>query len=242
MFEIAQAFETAHPEETLGLFDIDMVLLHPKESAFQMANINRHKTVIKTLLKSLTKDEQNLTLNLIVKANMMRVDDAMPQILNNLKKKPNMNVIAFTASFAGKMDTITDMVLHRYQQLKAADIDFSDNFADLSPLVLNTLEPYRGHYPEFKHGILSSNTQSKGKVLIAFLKHIAASKNSPTTQSMPKTNITKPKTIIFVDDRKEIVMDVEQALGEHHPEIKFVGFVYDAASKFPSPKSMSLHL
>ena len=43
-----------------------------------------------------------------------------------------------------------------------------------------------------------------------------------------------PKKIFFADDKLELLQEVEKALQEAHPKIKFVGFHYRGALHFPS--------
>lgn len=204
--------------ETLGLFDIDAVLIQSSIPAFQMANLKQHKTVLKALLEPLTPLEKDMTLMLtLTHGHTLLVEPQTPSIITNIRKN-TPKLIALTSTLTGPWNNITDPILFRAEQLKSVGIDFSDSFSTLQGMIFNNMKPYRNHYPEFKQGILAANGAQKGAALIEFLK---------------RTDY-KPNAIIFIDDRENNIKDVEKALSTAHPTIQFTGILYAGALDFPS--------
>lgn len=221
MDEIHTVFIT-NQMETLGIFDIDMVLRQPKEPTFQMANIKNHKVIFKKLFADLTPVEKNITLNLVTDGTpSILIEPLAPQIIQAIQKI-SPNTIALTAALTGPLDKISDLTIKRYETLKSLGIDFSNSFLKNQMLVFSTMEPFKENYPEFKKGILSANGEqdniNKGTILIEFLK---------------RTN-THPECIIFVDDKESNVTEVGTTLAIYNPKINYIGIIYKGAELFPS--------
>jgi hypothetical protein len=206
--------------ETLGLFDIDMVLIQTSVPAFQMANMKEHKAALKALLEPLSPLEKDMTLMLTLRqGHAILVEPQTPGILNNIRQHQN-KLIAFTSTLTGQWGDINDGIAFRAKQLKSVDIDFSASFPLTKPLIFNQIKPYRNQHPEFKQGILAANGEQKGAALIAFLQKIDY----------------KPNTIIFVDDREKNIQDVEKSLSQYNAKIKFIGIIYKGAERYPSER------
>jgi hypothetical protein len=204
--------------ETLGLFDIDMVLIQTSIPAFQMANIKQHKAILKALLEPLTPLEKDMTLMLTLnQGHAILIEAQTSHIITDIRKK-TPKLIALTSTLTGQWDDIKDAVLFRVEQLKSVGIDFSSSFPALQPTVFNEVKAYRNQHPEFKQGVLSANGDHKGATLIAFLK---------------RTDY-KPNAIIFVDDRENNITDIEKALSIFYPSIQFTGILYKGADHYPS--------
>ncbi len=212
--------------ETLWVFDIDMVLKQPNEAAFQMRNMKKYKESMKKMLEPLDELEKNLTLHLISKTEgSILVEHEVPSVIAQIQK--HHKTIALTASLTGSLHDIQDITLQRYAILKKLGLDFSNSFPAFESLSFSDMSTFRGHHPEFKKGILSSNGEGdhhgKGKVLVQFFKKINYN----------------PKMIIFIDDRQKNVDDVDNALKEYNAAIQYIGIVYNAAENYPS-ESISL--
>lgn len=96
----------------------------------------------------------------------------------------------------------------RHAELSRVGIDFSLSFPDVAEIVFTDFNaPVLGSYPLFKNGILLTNDNDKGEVLVRFLKILA----------------WKPTLIVFVDDRIEHLLAVARALQLYYPEITFIG-------------------
>src|SRR5690349_19229694 len=136
MREIQTAFEQS-TGETLGLFDIDMVLVQPSASAFQMANMKRHRSALKALLEPLSQLEKDMTLMLILQqGHTILVEPQTPSIVANIHKK-TPKLIALTSTLTGQWDKIQDGVLFRAEQLKSVNIDFASSFPTVHPITFN---------------------------------------------------------------------------------------------------------
>lgn len=217
MEEVLKTFRQ-YNSETLGVFDIDMVLVHTTVPAYQMPNMKRHKGLLKELLEPLTQTEKDLALNLIVNSSETAlIDSKTPEIINEIFKL-TPKLITLTGSLSGALGNVKNMTESRYRALKACGLDFSRSFPALQEMTFKNIQSYLGNYPEYYRGIFSANGGKKGIVLIEFLK---------------MTHYV-PKTVIFIDDRDKNVEEVGEAIARFNPNIHFVGIVYKGAERFPS--------
>jgi len=208
--------------ETLGVFDVDMVLIQSSEPAFQMLNMMAHKPLLKSLLESLNPIEKDVTINLTTQQSpSILIEKQTPALIKKIQDK-HPKCIALTAALTGSLGSNIDQSTRRYEQLKAVGINFSSSFPAFKSIVFDNFPPYRNNYPEFKEGILCSNGEGselgKGKVLVEFLK---------------KVNY-EPQTIIFIDDREKNIVDVEKALLTYNSNIRYIGLVYKGADHYPT--------
>lgn len=60
MEEVFQFFKDAD-SNTLAIFDVDMVLVQPKDPAFQMANMKRYSRICKRIMKEIPPDMQMIS-------------------------------------------------------------------------------------------------------------------------------------------------------------------------------------
>jgi hypothetical protein len=207
----------------LAVFDVDMVLIHPSDPAFQMANMYRHGKKVKEIMEELNSLEKDIFWNLInISGEASLVDEQILPLLGHLKSS-KVKSMALTAGLTGSFEKINSMEEWRYNRLKQLGIDFSESFSGTSEVLLVELPMYRGHYATFKNGILFANGEKnptgKGATLNRFLE---------------KVNF-KPKKIVFIDDRLENLRVVEETL-KKDLSISFVGLHYVGAKEFPSEK------
>ncbi len=184
------------PADTLAIFDIDYVLLVSSEPAFQFPNMKQHKDIFKRIYGQLSPDEQDAFLNLIVRNHPpLLLDNQSPQLIRDLTTK-GLRPIALT-SLWGSMD------VYRYEGLKALGIDFSGSFP-CKDCFFHTLPQVRGRHPSYFKGILFGNGVSvdKGHVLLSFFE----------------ISGWKPSRIVFVDDTRRNLENVEKALHPHRIE------------------------
>lgn len=211
-------------ENILGLWDVDMVLTQPKNSEAQMKNILKYYENFKKIFSSLTNDEKQTALNLSTKIYpSILVDPLTPSIIKTLQKK-NIKMLTLTDSYTGKLDQIESVEKWRYEELKRLGYDFSVSFCDLEKIVFNELKKFRNSYPMYYKGNLLANAEykipNKANTLKAFIH---------------KTKF-QPKAIIFIDDQKNNLKDIEQfVLDFFKGNVKFIGVHYQYTSKANTP-------
>ncbi len=217
--EVVKSYKEAD-QETLALFDIDMVILQPKDPAFQMANMKRFSPICKKVIQQLPSEKRDLFLILTtVSSDPVLIDAQMPVLLDDLTKR-NVPKMALTGNFTGKFGSIENMEEWKINHLSTVGINFSQGAPYEETIVFRDLPSYRQHYSTYTKGILFVNgsTCPKGEALIAFLK---------------KTS-HKPKKVIFIDDREENLKSVESTLKQFDESIAFVGLHFTGAKDYPS--------
>lgn len=218
--EEALPYFQAADAHTLAIFDIDMVLVQPSDPAFQMANMKRHSTICKGIMKQIPPDKQMIFLSLMtVRSSPVLIDPRMPEYLNHIMQS-GCGEMALTANLTGELDGIQNMQERRIESLRALGIDFSKAAPYHQSIVFDNLASYRGNYSVYLDGILFVNgtVVSKGEALVAFLQ---------------KTKST-PTKIIFIDDREENLKDLEVAIKKLDRPIAYQGLHFLGAQKYPS--------
>lgn len=220
MQKASSYFEQAN-KETLVVFDIDMVLIQPSDPAFQMPTMKKFHPVAKRVMKELSEENLMFFLTLMcTNSPAILVESSTLNILNNLKAK-NVPTIALTGNLTGPFEHIPSMEAWKTNCLSELGIDFTQTAPSQNPLVLDDIAPYHGAHPIYFRGVLFANGlhTSKGDVLVSFLK---------------KTKLC-PATVIFIDDRKNNLEDVEKTLQKFNPSIKYQGLHYLGAETTPTP-------
>jgi hypothetical protein len=203
-----------------ALFDVDMVLIQPKEPAFQMANMKRYRFLVKKIAEGVPLEKRDIFWNLMT----IHSDSVLisPEILEAWTKLKDQKIasIALTACLTGKFAHIENMQRWKIDRLKALGIDFAQTAPYLERIVFEELPSYRGYHSIYEDGMLFVNgtSCSKGRALIAFLN---------------KTRFS-PKKIVFIDDRREHVKSVEESLKRFDPKINYVGIHFIGAREYDS--------
>ena len=217
MEEVFKYFNKAD-SKTLGIFDVDMVLIQPSDPAFHMVNIKRFGPICKRFMREFSEDEQTIFLGLMsISSDPVLIDARLPQFLKELKGIPLMGL---TANITGKLKNIESMERYRIESLRRLGIDFSESAPSHNTIVFDNLTAERGHFVTYLDGMLFSNGTaiSKGEAFLAYLKKIDF----------------YPDKIIFVDDREENLKSMESSLQTLDIPIEFVGLHFTGAQKFPS--------
>jgi hypothetical protein len=199
-------FET---EDTLVLFDIDYVLLMPKDSVLRYAG--EKDNYRSKLFKAIFQDFQgkNIIFNkskipmaeylisqILYSTKVELVSPEMPSFIKDLESK-NVTVFGFTANSSGKYGVVQNEAELHLSGLKSLGYDFKDN-GNLT----------KGDFPECISRVVFTNKKDKGQVLLGFLKKL--NKNY--------------KNIIFVDDRLKNLISVQNALKDR--QINYLGINY----------------
>jgi hypothetical protein len=144
------------------------------------------------------------------------VESTTLELIHQLQSR-GIKVIALTAIPAGPFGSISCGRTLRYANLRTFGIDFGSSFKE-ELIVFDTLHAYNGDYPMFYKGILFSNWgNDKGTVLGAFFDQVGWS----------------PKKVIFFDDRKRHVEEVEKEMDKRG--IQYQGYWYRAVAHHVLP-------
>jgi hypothetical protein len=219
MKEISDYFNTAD-SKTLAIFDVDMVLVQPRDPAFQMANMKRFGAISKRVMKEVPTEKQMMFLSLMtISSEPVLIDECTPQLLRSIVQK-GIPAIALTANLTGSFGPIKNMEEWRIKTLKLLDIDFTKSAPYQKSLVFDNLSSYRGNYSTYLDGVLFVNgtTVSKGDAFLSFLH---------------KTEFL-PEKIIFIDDREDNLKSLEAAIQKLDRPIEYHGLHYIGAQKYPS--------
>jgi len=206
--------------KTLVIFDVDMVLVQPKDPAFQMANMKRFGTISKRIMKEVPPEKQMMFLSLMtISSDPVLIDDSTPQLLKQIIQK-GIPAMALTANLTGSFGTIKNMEQWRINSLRCLGIDFSESAPYKAPLMFDNLASYRGYYSNYLNGILFVNgtVVSKGDALLSFIE---------------KTKLS-PEIIVAIDDREDNLKSLEAAIQKLDKPIKYHGLHYTGAQKYPS--------
>ncbi len=215
MVEVRRYFDEAGPQ-TLAIFDVDNVLTIPAEPAFQMPNMKRFSNTFRMVYKALSHEGQDAFLNLIVQRYpSLLVEGGTPRLIQDLSER-GFRPIALTGSWNGQSPLVGNFPDYRYSVLRTMGIDFSQSFPELTCSVFEDLPSHRGSYPSFQKGILYANgiAMDKGVILERFLEALD----------------WEPKMVIFVDDSRQNLEHVEQALKPWG--INFLGLEYTGAKDY----------
>lgn len=198
-------------KDTLVIFDIDATLIMPEDRAFDDQGI-LFDAIEKYYSKKRTINHYNRAKKLVSYCKQILVENTIVKIIEKLQSK-NIKIIAFTHAPTKYFCSIPNMGKFRFNQLNNLGINFNRNF-EWRDLILNSLPKYEKSYPKFYNGILMTNFQEKGTVLIEFLKQLNY----------------KPKKIIFFDDKVQNLYSVDYYLrkfcSDNKCDIEYIGYHY----------------
>ncbi len=199
--------------DSLVLFDVDEVLILPKDLSFRQ-NLNSHKELWKKLWQEVGFQEADHLVSIILsQIEYILVDAHFPSFLQAIQKK-GIKTLGLTAARTGKFGMIENAEDWRIGQLK----EFSINFH--SPLPTHEfphLVKEGKNAPIFKSGILflgdlfDPEKSMKGVLLSTFFDKIKWT----------------PKKVFFFDDNLDNVKAVEEEMKKRG--IPFQGYHFKGA-------------
>ena len=189
-------------EDTLVVFDVDMVLLNTKEIAFQIPNLDLHNDIVLEIKSRYTQEEFDYLVHCaLVQIEFELLHPLMSVMVNGLQDR-NVPTMACTALLSGLIELKYDMMEWRTNQLAEFGIDFSKTAPDESGFKMLSFPTYRGNVPEYNKGVMITNSEhsltDKGMVLASLLS------------IMPEM----PKKIVMIDDKLKNLEDVGNSLAQ----------------------------
>lgn len=195
--------------QTLVIFDIDDVIITPKDQILKPAyKIYSDEYTNKFSKKySETKAQYFWSIIFLERQNEL-VDPKILDLFNILKKK-NIKTILMTNAWTGAFGKIPSLEDWRINELRKFGIDTSRSFKGTNQIIFNgtsSKDPKR--FPMYKDGVLFTCNIPKGAILKIFLEKIS----------------WRPKNIIFVDDKRTHLESVEKYCSD--AGIIFDGFLF----------------
>lgn len=185
-----------HDSDSLILFDIDQVLLTRVDMVFNVAVQEGIKQYHEQLEANHSPEELKKLESLIYLQSPEQVLDAhMLMLIQDIQRK-QIPVIALTKAGTGQWGCIPSFDEYRADALKKVGIDFSSSFKSVKRISFDEFKVK--HPPVFTRGVLCTGKVSKGDALRAFLSHTGF----------------LPKRVLFIDDTRENLTNVEQACQE----------------------------
>lgn len=195
--------------DMLVLFDVDETLIQPTD----VYMVNEHGKHAKDLRMRLQSQHPEITdWSEFIGISLIQPERPLtePTIIEKIAKLQarGVNVVACTAMNTGKYPMVETLQDWRYHHLSSLGFhgSFANRIFDL---------PTEAHNPVFYKGILVTDLQLKGPIVIKFLE----------------TMHLKPKKIIFFDDNMEQLKSVQKSCTEHI--IAFQGYHYNGAIEKP---------
>lgn len=186
-------------QETLVVFDVDYVLLVPKDLIARPAARELRHALFPKIEKEVGKDKfMYLSSILRAQGGSELVDARLSDLIKELQAR-SAKVIALTAQGYGPFGIIKDEGALRVEELKKLGLDFREAFPSLESFILNIPSP-KNQPPLYREGIIFTDRSSKGEALSAFLQKVQ----------------WKPKKIIVIDDGRQHLERIQEALKTHH--------------------------
>ncbi|HRW58962.1 MAG TPA: DUF2608 domain-containing protein [Chlamydiales bacterium] len=210
-FKEAIPYMNASDKRSLIVFDVDSVLIVPKNKYLNPVSFNRFTHIVKKLYGNLTREQKHVINHSIIAHSPKLVEEYALEFIQFLKDNQLNTVIAQTAAKPGVFDhqRVTFSKI-RDRQLKALGISFKGE----NSLEFSNLKDIYGDYPKMEKGIIYSACllNTKGDVLKEFLKS-----EEPFDQ------------IVLFDDKKKHIDSIGQMVMNSFPQTSFVGFHYKGA-------------
>jgi hypothetical protein len=195
---IIKELNKADPD-TLVVFDVDYVLIVPKDLIARPASRELRHTLFPKIEQEVGQDKFKYLSSIMRSQGVGElVDDRLPGLIKELQDR-SVKVIALTAQGYGPFGVIKDEGTLRVEELKKLDLDFSQSFPSLERFTLNIPSP-KDQLPLYRDGIIFTDRSSKGEALIAFLQRVKWT----------------PKQIIVIDDGRQHLEHIQEALKANH--------------------------
>ena len=201
-------------QDTLVIFDVDNVLIHPKDHILKERNKLYCESIVYALNARLTLSEAKIYQSIAwLQRYNEPVEPKMIQLIQELQNR-NIRVLALTNCITGKHGYIEAVEDWRINELTQFNYHFDYSWPKLEEKFFKTfISKENDSFPLFKHGILFTNRHSKGDILKLFLEYAHY----------------HPHKIIFIDDNKSYLESVQKVASELNTEFTGVHytFVYD---------------
>ena len=207
---LEKSIQTAEPG-TWVIFDVDDVLLEPDDEILTFHNKSFLKHIEKGLEERIGKETAEKLYSMIFTQRTTHpVNERMVSLINETQAR-GLKTLALTNCFTGSFGEVSSIENWRVQELKNLGYHFARSWQTLGTKYFKDLKSKGSErHPAFKEGIIFASDVPKGEALKAFLQHLGS----------------KPKNIIFIDDKRKHINTVEATAKEFG--ITFLGIEYTA--------------
>jgi|GEM_PF-889868 phosphoglycolate phosphatase-like HAD superfamily hydrolase len=202
---------------TIVIFDIDNVLLQPKDYSLRNYHDSKEQNKAENFFKEIEKRLNHEQISeILMQTKVEPVDKRMIELINAIQKK-GVKVLALTARVTGKFGKISSMENWSIKELKNLGYNFDKSWINLQDKIFDQFpskDPKlfpKFKLPMFQQGVVSTCGVPKGRVLEAFLNYIKL----------------HPAKILFVDDKRKNLESV--AYFAREANINFFGVEYTFA-------------
>lgn len=206
--ELESYFQKKYNSQTLIIFDVDYVLITPKDKVFRFAGEqNGLRKQLFNSLKSASYEKYKVIngrkiplfdylMSVVITLSQNEpVDPQMAPLIAKLQKQ-NFPIIALTQNQSGPIGLIPSQSTKKINDLKEIGIEFRNSYFGMDCIILHDVISKGGFHPVYDRGVIFANGAGKGDALKAFL----------ISQNF------RPEKVIFIDDRKEYLESVANAL------------------------------
>lgn len=158
--------------QVMVVFGINNTILYFEDAPLQLSDDN-YKSLMKKIFSQL-KSENSSYLNEVILTNykVTLVDPKIPEFIKDVMSN-HTPVIAVSTILTGNLNQIPRLEVWLADYLKKYDIDFAPSFSGNKDFTFRNLKEYKGTYPSYYNGLLSTNSKySKAQVLANFLLQI----------------------------------------------------------------------
>ena len=180
--------------DTLLIFDVDDVLLQPKDQLLKSHHEHYFEEIYKDLEIRFNKTQAKKLFSLIMLQRKIEPVEEKIIDLINIAQKNGVKVLALTQCSTGALGIIDSLEDWRSNELKLLGYNFDKSWHTLAKKTFKQLPNKElNKFVAFQQGVVFTGGVSKADALKAFLNYAAI----------------KPKKILFVDDKKHNLKAVE---------------------------------
>lgn len=177
---------TQRPEDILVVFDFNYTLMYPLIPCLHKINIDTNKSEFKTIVGQLSHEQADKMLTgMMATQNQKLINEELPQFL---KKHSKVNFLVCSSSLEKNADAYLSLL--NKNNMKIINSYNLPNFEFLD------FKEYLSGHPVYKNGVIVTNRNKKGEILLSFLRRIQR----------------QPKLIIFIDNSVDKLEDVKAAI------------------------------
>ena len=202
---------------TIVIFDIDNVLLQPKDYSLRNYHDSKEQKKAEKFFKEIEKRFNHEQISeMLMQTKVEPVDKRMIELINTIQKR-GIKVLALTARVTGEFGKISSMENWSIKEIKNLGYNFDKSWVNLKDKVFAQFpskDPKlfpKFKLPMFKQGVVLTCGVPKGKVLEAFFNYIKL----------------HPIKILFIDDKSKNLESV--ASFARAANINFFGIEYTFA-------------
>lgn len=200
-------------ENILAVADFSYALMSPIEPCLHRTNIERYSNLFLSIIGSVQQECSDMAVNAALNTRHKElINNDIPDVVNRyVSNGGNFVVCSRALSSSNDIDIIHNVLDHH-------SITLRNRFYTADHCEFSEFNRYLAHRPCYDRSLLVTNRERKEVFLGAFLKRCAA----------------LPKTIIFIDDRRDSILELAK-VAESFGKIKFDLVIYKDKKRAQPP-------